>query len=271
MITIRLNKKAGKILKTADKMCDEDIKVVPVTENVTITPNKTTQTFEVSSNASGIGKVVCNPIPSQYTVPSGTLIIRKDGLYDISNYSKVYVSASGAYRHIIKVGEQFSYDDPDNVYGFVFSNEGILEYSNDGGVVVFTGIAPGETIVTVEDSEIIDEFKVLVIAADTGYTVTINGTGAYYEDMDESYTVSYSIDGGNTWVGLEDSDEGTKVPNVKTIKLRTYNLMGMINNFWYTGEDGNRVSMDVTDNSPYYYSEEIAVTSDMEFEYETDA
>ena len=55
----------------------------------TITPTKSTMTAITDYGYDGLEKVIVNPIPSEYIIPSGSMIITKNGEYDVTNLSSV--------------------------------------------------------------------------------------------------------------------------------------------------------------------------------------
>lgn len=65
-----------------------------IASGTTITPTTSSQTIGGYKNVME-GAVTINPIPSQYIVPSGTMSITSNGIYDIVSFASVDVQVSG--------------------------------------------------------------------------------------------------------------------------------------------------------------------------------
>ena len=122
-MNINITKPAGVVLKTQGKYCDQDITVVPVLEEKSVTPTESAQEIVPSDGKCGLSKVnvgavqayqgTATPakgeqtitptsgkffssfkvgaIPSDYIIPSGTLVITSNGAKDVTNYKNVNV------------------------------------------------------------------------------------------------------------------------------------------------------------------------------------
>lgn len=122
-MNINVTKSAGVVLKTQGKYCDQDITVVPVLEEKSVTPTESAQEVTPSDGKCGLSKVnvgaiqayqgTATPakgeqtvtptsgkffssfkvgaIPSDYIIPSGTLVITSNGAKDVTNYKNVNV------------------------------------------------------------------------------------------------------------------------------------------------------------------------------------
>lgn len=66
-----------------------------ILQSKTITPTKEKLNVVYDSGYTGLGNVVVNPIPQEYIIPNGTLEIKENGNYDITDKKNVVVAIEG--------------------------------------------------------------------------------------------------------------------------------------------------------------------------------
>ena len=100
------------------------------------------------------------------------------------------------------------------------------------------------------------------------YTVTLTGTGGYYDDMAEMSILDYSLDGGKTWVEVFDGEGRvvTKIKDAKQIQFRISNDMFMICDFYMT-MCGERILMSVDTSGNTWYTQNVTLIDDAVIDY----
>lgn len=123
-MNINLNNQNGVKLNTKGKYCPEDITVVPQLQEKTVTPSETQQTATPDANYAGLSKVIVGAvqteevtvtpaqgqqvlevtdnkyykkvtveaIPPDYVIPSGTIQITENGVFDVSGKANANVA-----------------------------------------------------------------------------------------------------------------------------------------------------------------------------------
>lgn len=68
----------------------------PILQEKSVTPTESTQNVTPDSGYDGLSKVIVNPIPSEYIVPSGTKSITENGTHDVKDYASVSVNVASS-------------------------------------------------------------------------------------------------------------------------------------------------------------------------------
>ena len=151
-------------------------------ETLTITPTNSTQTLTPTGAYYYIEKVIVEPIPSEYVVPTGTLTITHAGTTSVTNYANVDVPEARYFT-----GMNWGYTTQNNQRKFQFlprtivdPEEGgqagwIAEGVYDGLTSTFSAVPSGITITPTQTTQTIGgtnymmEGPVTVAAVTTGY------------------------------------------------------------------------------------------------------
>lgn len=88
----QMTSKYGIRLLTFGTLNEENIEVVPVLQEKTASPTKSMQNITPDERTVGLSKVIVNPIPNQYIVPEGSLLITENGTYDATQYASVIIA-----------------------------------------------------------------------------------------------------------------------------------------------------------------------------------
>jgi uncharacterized protein YjbI with pentapeptide repeats len=109
----------------------ESIKYIePFLQEKTIVPTKEFQEVVSDDEYNGLSKVVVEPIPNEYLIPSGTRKITEEGEYDVTEYKKVDVE-------IVKIdGEETTLD----TFTKIMTAERIFEQCSNLTKVVLSNI-----------------------------------------------------------------------------------------------------------------------------------
>ena len=76
-----------------DGVVNKSVEIItPFLQEKTTTPTEETQNILPDENYDGLSKVIVNPIPSEYIIPTGTLDITENGTIDVSQYANANVS-----------------------------------------------------------------------------------------------------------------------------------------------------------------------------------
>ena len=90
-----------------------------------ITPTTSSQIVEPDEDYDGLSKVTVNPISEEYIIPTGTMTITKNGIYDVTNYVSVEVDGDTleVARSIIdKSITSYSDDELTSIGAYMFYN-----------------------------------------------------------------------------------------------------------------------------------------------------
>ena len=125
-------------IECKDTIMEDNLAITANLQEKTVTPTKEPQEVSGDSGYVGLEKVIVNPIPTDYIIPSGTLEVIANGEVDCSNYEKVSVNVPAS------VVEEWdgSYTESDLGYtvtleGFFGSTiYGYLSYQVNGGEVI---------------------------------------------------------------------------------------------------------------------------------------
>lgn len=270
-MNINVTKPTGVICKTQGKYCAEDITVVPVLEEKSATPTESAQEITPSNGNCGISKlnlgavqtetktitpttsqqtftptsgkyfkqVICQAIPSDYIIPSGTLQITENGAYDVSAKASVNVNVptSGGVEEVATAAAM----------------DALLVEANVGKYYKFTGTT---------DSNYTNGDIYLVTAAPK---VSIK----YTDDYVSGY-IAYSLDNGATWSDYI-TTQTTLLTDVTQIKFKCKGLDGgiaIVKGVYNTVETtGTYISPGYPADTRAYETENITITEDTGFFY----
>ena len=268
-MNINVTKSTGVICKTQGKYCAEDITVVPTLEEKSVTPTESAQEIVPSNGNCGIGKlnlgavqtetktitpttsqqtftptsgkyfkqVICQAIPSDYVIPSGTLQITENGAYDVSAKANVNVNVPSGVEEVATAAAM----------------DALLVEANVGKYYKFTGTT---------DSNYTNGDLYLVTAAPK---VSIKYTDNYVSGY-----IAYSLDNGATWSDYI-TTQTTLLTDVTQIKFKCKGLDGgiaIVKGVYNMVETtGTYISPDYPADTRAYETENITITEDTGFFY----
>lgn len=267
-MNINVTKPTGVICKTQGKYCAEDITVVPVLEEKSVTPTASAQEIVPSAGNCGISKVnvgavqtetkgvapstsaqTVTPtsgkflsqvdvaaIPSYYVIPTGTLQITDNGTKDVTNYKNVNVNVPSGVEEVATASAM----------------DALLVEANVGKYYKFTGTT---------DSNYTNGDLYLVEGAPK---VSIK----YTDDYVSGY-IAYSLDNGATWSDYI-TTQTTLLTDVTQIKFKcrglSAGLMIYKGPYGYNGESGVATTVvSPGDDRRAYETENITITEDTGF------
>lgn len=311
-MNINVTKPTGVICKTQGKYCAEDITVVPVLEEKSATPTESAQEIVPSSGNCGISKlnlgavqtetktitpttsqqtftptsgkyfkqVICQAIPSDYIIPSGTLQITDNGAKDVTNYKNVNVNvAPNLEQKTVTITENGTTEVTPTAGKDGMSKVTVTTNVPSGVEEVATAAAMDALLVEAN----VGKYYKFTGTTDSNYTngdlyLVEGGASTAAPKVSIKYTdnyvsgyIAYSLDNGATWSDYI-TTQTTLLTDVTQIKFKCIGLAaGLIiykGPYGYNFESGVTTT-EVSPGSPAdqsaYETENITITEDTGF------
>ena len=117
------------VVETTDENGGTVVEITSTTDPIrfqekSATPTTSSQTVSPDTGYNGLSRVVVNPIPSQYIIPTGTRTITENGTgINVAQYAAVDVSVSGGTDFIIQFSKNTTtgYWEPDKTFAEVYA------------------------------------------------------------------------------------------------------------------------------------------------------